>query len=222
MTTGKEKNESKYKIEYLGEKREENLITYKVNVLGLYGVGKTTIINKLMNKDTDKEYEPTMSVDVKFFQIKVNDKIIQIQIWDTCGNDAFALNTPNLFKNASVVILVYAIDNKKSFNDLDNWHNMLLNNSYDHTIILIGNKNDLKKEREIIIEEGENYKNNYHDIKMFFETSAKTGENIDKLLENIAISIYEKNENDEKNLEKAKTIKLCGEKHKIKKKKKFC
>ena len=34
---------------------------------------------------------------------------------------------------------------------------------------------------------------------MFFETSTLNGENIDKLLENISISIYEKNKNDEKN-----------------------
>ena len=48
---------------------------------------------------------------------------------------------------------------------------------------------------------------------MFLEVSSKTGENIDKLLENIVISIYEKIENDEKNLEKAKTIKLGNENH---------
>ena len=119
MIIGKEKNESKYKVEYLGQKYTQDLLIYKVIILGLYGVGKTTIINKLMKKDTDKEYEPTMSVDVKYFQVKVNDKIIQIQIWDTCGNDEFALNTPNLFKNASIAILVYAINNKKSFQDIE-------------------------------------------------------------------------------------------------------
>ena len=121
-----EKDESKYKVEYLGEKRAEDLQTYKVIILGLYGVGKTTIINKLMQKDADKQYEPTISVDVKFFQVKVNDKLIQIQIWDTCGNDEFALHTPNLFKNASIAILVYAINDKeKSFNDLKSWYNIL-------------------------------------------------------------------------------------------------
>ena len=71
-----------------------------------------------MKKETDKEYEPTIILDVKFFQVK--DKIIQIQIWDCCRNDEFALNTPHLFKNASVAILVYAINDKeKSFNNLE-------------------------------------------------------------------------------------------------------
>ena len=41
-----EKDESKYKVEFLGEKTATSLLTYKVIILGLYGVGKTTIINK--------------------------------------------------------------------------------------------------------------------------------------------------------------------------------
>ena len=69
---------------------------------------------------------------------------------------------------------------------------MLLNNSYDHTIIWIGNKSDLEKERKVKLKDAETFKNNYHDIKMLFETSAKNGENIDKLFEIIAISILEK------------------------------
>ena len=63
-----------------------------------------------MNKEIDKEYSPTISVDVKTVQVKVNEKIIQIQIWDCCGKDEFALHTPNFFKNATAAILVYAIN----------------------------------------------------------------------------------------------------------------
>ena len=76
MIDEKEKDKSKYKIEFLNEKFSKDLLTYKVIVLGLYGVGKTSIINKIMKKETDKEYEPTISLDVKFFQVKVKDKII--------------------------------------------------------------------------------------------------------------------------------------------------
>jgi small GTP-binding protein len=223
MKNENEKDESKYKVEFLGEKFSKDLLTYKVNVLGLYGVGKTTIIHKLMKKEICNDYSPTISVDIANFQVKVNDKIIQIQIWDCCGNDQFALNTKNLFVNTSVAILVYAINNKKSFKNLEEWHNILKTYTFECTLFLIGNKNDLENEREIIIEDVETFKNNYDDIKMFFETSAKTGNNIDKLLENIAISIYEKIENDEKKLEKAmndNTIhKLDKENHKKKRKK---
>ena len=222
-----EKDKSKYKVEFLGEKTATNLLTYKVIILGLYGVGKTTIINKLMKKDTIKEYTPTINVDIKTFHVKVNGKIIQIQICDCCGNDQFAQKTRNLFINSSVALLVYAINDKqKSFNDLKIWYNILKENSYDSILFLIGNKSDLENEREVTKEDVETFKNNYDDIKMFFETSAKNGENIDELLDNIAISIYDKIKNDEKNLENAmndnRSYKLNIENHKKKRKKKCC
>ena len=223
-----EKDKSKYKVEFLGEKTATNLLTYKVIILGLYGVGKTTIINKLMKKETDKEYSPTINVDIKTFHVKVNGKIIQIQIWDCCGNDQFALKTRNLFINSSVALLVYAINDKeKSFNDLKSWYNILKEHCYDSILFLLGNKSDLENAREVTKEDVETFKNNYDDIKMFFETSAKNDENINKLLDNIVISIYEKIKNDKKNLENAlndnSSIKLNLENHKKKKKKKwFC
>ena len=83
-----------------------------------------------MNKEIDKEYALTMSIDIKNLQMKVNDKIIQIQMWDSCGSDKFPQSTPNLFKNASVAILVYSINDRNSFNALKNWYNILLNHFY--------------------------------------------------------------------------------------------
>jgi len=154
MIYGNEIDRSKYKIEYNGEKFSKDLRAYKVIVIGRYGVGKTSIINSLMEKEIDKEYRSTMSIDIKNIQAKVNDKIIQISIWDCCGSDKFTLNTPNLFKDAYITLLVYAINDKeKTFNELENWYNILKEHSYDSIIFLIGNKSDLEKEREVTIED---------------------------------------------------------------------
>ena len=220
---------SKYKIEYSGEKYKKDLTTYKVIVIGFYGVGKTSIINRLMEKDFDKEYEPTMSIDIKNIQAKVNDKIIQISIWDCCGNDKFAQNMPNLFKNTSIALLVYAINDKeKTFKDLKNWYNILLEYSFNSIKFLIGNKSDLEKEREVAIEDVEEFKNNYDDIKIFLETSALNGNNMDKLLDYIVISLYEKETIEEKKVDEAMKpgrITLNKEdfkKNKEQKKKKCC
>jgi len=205
---------SKYKVEYVGEKFTKDLASNKLIIIGKYGVGKTTTIHKLMSKEIDKEYAPTMSIDIKNIQVKANDTIMQISIWDCCGNDKFALSTPNLFKNVSIAILIYAINDKESFNVLGKWYNMLKEYSYDSIIFLIGNKNDLEEEREVSMEEGEEFKNNneYH-IKMFFETSALKSINIDKLLHNIATSIYEKNQKleNEEDYAVRKTITLVKE-----------
>ena len=224
---GEENNKSKYKIEYLGEKFSKDLKVYKVIILGLYGVGKTAIIHKLKREDFDKEYEPTISIDIKMFQVKINDRIIQIQIWDTCGNDEYAQSIPNLFKNTSITILVYAINNRSSFKNLQNWYSLVKEYSFDNTIFIIGNKNDLKKEREVTIEDAETFKNNYDNVKIFLETSALYGENMNKLFENIVISAYEKDINVENKLDNAlrKSLTLTKEDFSKKgkeKKKKFC
>jgi len=220
-------DKSKYKVEYLGEKISKDLASYKLIIIGRYGVGKTTTLHKLMGKEATKEYSPTISIDTKNIQVKVNDTIIQINIWDCCGNEKFAINTPNLFKNASVTILIYAINDNESFKDLENWYNMLKENSNGSIIFLIGNKIDLENERQVTREDGEKFKRNYEDIKMFFEASALKSINIDNLLDNIAISIYEKNkelENEENNALK-RTITIVKEdfsKKGKKKKKKWC
>jgi len=155
MINEKEKNKSKYKIEYLGEKYSKDFLSYKVIFLANDGVGKSGIINKLMKKDIDKDYAPTISTDIKNIQAKVNDKIIQIQILDCCGNDEFALTTPNLFRNASIAILVYSINDINSFKNLEQWHNILPNYTYDNIIFLIENKNTLEEERKITIEDAD-------------------------------------------------------------------
>ena len=210
----------------IGEKFTKDLTSYKVIVIGRYGVGKTTIIHKLMSKDNiDQEYTPTMSIDIKNFQVKVNNEIKQINIWDCCGNDKYTQNIPNLYKNVSIAIIVYAINDKKSCDELEIWYNMLKEYSKGSIIFLIGNKNDLENERKVTIEEGEGFKNSYDDIKKFFEASALKDKNMDKLLENIAISIYEK-ESKEKEEDNSirKTITLVKEDFtkKGKEKKKKC
>ena len=223
-----EEDKNKYKIEYIGEKLTKDLKVYKVIIIGMLGVGKTSIIHSLMNNEVDKEYSPTMSLDIKHIQAKVNDKIIQIQIWDSCGNDKLAQQMPNLFKDAFIAIIVYAINNKKSFEELKKWYNLVKEYSFDNIIFLIGNKSDLEEEREITKENVETFKNDYDDIKIFFETSALNHENMDKLLDNIVISIYEKDINDENKLDnaiKGGRIALNKEeftKKRKKKKKKFC
>ena len=102
-----------------------------------------------MTKEFDEEYVPTMSIDIKNLQIKVNEEILQMNIWDCCGNDKFELSAPNLFKNVSIAILVYAINDKKNYNELHTWYNMLKKYSKDSILFLIGNKSDLEKEREV-------------------------------------------------------------------------
>ena len=186
----------KENLHLIGEKYSKDLIAYKVILIGLSGSGKSTITMSIVKNEFLENLPPTISLDVSYYQVKVNDKIIQLQFWDACGNDEFAANTPNLFKNTSLAIIVYAINNRKSFLDIGKWYNILRGETFECISYLIGNKNDLENERDIQINEGEKLKKDYN-FDLFLETSAKTDINITSLIKNIAISIYKKIGNQE-------------------------
>ena len=95
--------------------------------------------------------------------MKVNDKVIKLQIWDTCGQEIYKSLISNFYRNSSLAVLVYAIDNKESFNHVENWLNDLKSQANpDVRIFLVGNKADLEEDRKIKKEEGEKYKEDQH------------------------------------------------------------
>ena len=101
------------------------------------------------------------------------------------------------------IILVYSIDNEYTFNNIKNWINSI--NDYidisKTSIILVGNKKDLENERIISEEEGRKIAEDYN--FKFYETSAKTGENVNeifqKLFEIIVKNLKSHNNNNNKN-----------------------
>lgn len=218
--------ESKFKVEFIGKKFSDKKKTYKVNIIGLNGVGKSIISYRLFNNKFEENSSPTISVDVENFQVKVNETIIQLQLWDSCGNEEFAKNTPNLFRGTALAIIVYAINDRQSFFAVEKWNNILNQYSLECIKYLIGNKSDLEDDRVVSKEEGETLKDDY-DFNLFMETSAKTGFNIKNLINNIAISIYEKIKKKEEEdgpiaLNSRITLNREFYKRSKKKKKKFC
>ena len=83
-------------------------------------------------------------------------------------------------KNCLGILLVYSINDKRSFEDLENWiKDINAQKIYDNIyLVLIGNKSDLEKERKIYFEEGEKFALKYN--MEFFETSAKDNININE------------------------------------------
>jgi small GTP-binding protein len=107
--------------------------------------------------------------------------VVKLQIWDTCGQEFYRSLVSSFYRNTSLAIIVYAINNQKSFNDLDLWiKDLKSNSSPDIKIFLIGNKTDLTGERVISKEMANKIKEEY-ELDYFMETSAKTGFNTQEL-----------------------------------------
>lgn len=188
--TNLEQNGKTYELEYIGEKLDKKLKSNKVIILGLTGVGKSTISFRVI-RNKFVECSPTISIDIGNYQIKVNKKLIQIQLWDACGNDDFARYTPNLFNSTMLVIYVYSIIDRQSFDDLEKWYNIVRERAAGCIQYLIGNKVDQEEKRTVKKEEGETFKNQYN-LNYFLEASAVNGFNIIDLINRMAIDIYDK------------------------------
>ena len=153
-------------------------------------VGKTSILKKITQNEFSEEYTPTLGYEFNPYLIKVNDTILKLQIWDMCGNENYRSVLLNLYRNASLGILVYSVTSKKSFNNLDNWISQLKKYALPGSkIILIGNKSDDEENRVVTYEEGKEIceKNN---LEFFMEVSAKNGFESPNFLELAAISLY--------------------------------
>ena len=97
----------------------------------------------------------------------------------------------NFYRSASLAIMVYSINSKETFDNVEMWLRELKSHSNpDVKVFLIGNKTDLEEEREVTTEQGENfYKQN--NLNLFLESSAKTGFNTQKIFIKAAEILYE-------------------------------
>ena len=181
------KSESSYDIDY-----GDCDISFKVIVVGDTSVGKSSLSIKAIKDHFEEFYSPTIGFEFLTYITKIEDKNIKLQIWDTCGQEAYRALISSFYKNSSLAILVYAIDSVESFNNLEIWLNDIKTQANpDIKIILIGNKFDLEDRRQVEKEMGENFcKEN--ELCFFMETSAKTGHNAVNLFNEAAKILYEK------------------------------
>lgn len=100
-------------------------------------------------------HTPTIGVDFRSKVIEVplknkDRKKIKLQLWDTAGQERFRTLTDTYFKGASGIIIVYAVDDRRSFDDITNWMIQLEQNGANKLPkLIIGNKCDLRDERKV-------------------------------------------------------------------------
>lgn len=165
---------------------------YKVIIIGDSGVGKTCLTYRATNGKFLERIAATVGFEYYQYFVKYQSKILKLEIWDTCGQETYRSLIKSFFNNSSLAIIVYAVDNRKSFSSIEEWIRQCRNLCAPDTILfLIANKNDVDdSEREIKSEEGEEVaRRNF--INLFLETSAKSGFNVDKLFCHAARTLYE-------------------------------
>ena len=154
-------------------------------------VGKSNMIYRFIENKYSGELLTSIGFDIKSKIIKIMNKSILVKIYDTAGQERFNAITTSLFQKIQGIILVYDISNEESFKNINYWISKINDNFTNIQCILAGNKCDLEKERIISKKDGENLakQNNFK----FFETSSKTGHNINEIMNEIVSDIYKNN-----------------------------
>ena len=170
-------------------------ILYKILLLGDSSVGKTCFLMRYADNTFQEIHMSTIGLDYKLKNVQLDDgKMVKIQIWDTAGQDRFRSITKNYYKGAHGIILLYDVTSLKTFENVKNWVSQIKEEVSDKVIIiLVGNKIDNVQNRKVTTEEGEKMAKECG-IE-FFETSAKSGENIDNTFNHLVkktVEIYSK------------------------------
>ena len=158
------------------------MLSIKVILIGDGEVGKTCLIQQYTNKEFTEEHIATMSAgDKSFKEVKVGEKKVKLEIWDTVGQEKFKSVNKIYMNQAKIALMVYDMTVQNSFNNLQNWYNELKDKNDSVEIIgVIANKSDLYEDKVIDKEEGENYAKSIN--ALFFETSAMDYESVSIVL----------------------------------------
>ena len=170
-----------------------NVPRHKIIFVGDAGVGKTTIISRIMDNPYNEVYEPSIGVDFMSKNIKFREQNVKLQMWDTAGQEKYKGLIPSYVRNSSIVFLVYDISVKASFDNIPKWITFI--RTIENTsLVLCGNKIDLNN-REVKLEEGEELARK--EGIQFFEVSAKTDENIKNMFYRVVVELPTFSENNE-------------------------
>ena len=151
---------------------------FKLILIGNSGVGKSSILQRYMNKTFQESYKCTIGVDFLMKSLEIDGKIVKLQLWDTAGQEKYKSMVSSYYRGAHVALVIFDLTNHSSFDSLSLWiENYYKNGPEQKNIILIGNKKDLVELRQITQEEIDTFSETNNMI--YFETSAKDGDNID-------------------------------------------
>lgn len=182
----------------------------KVILLGEAGVGKTNLIRVALGKEFEED--TSSSVTSSFFhgKVLVNNKNFSYCLWDTAGQELYRSINKIFIKDSKIILIVFAINNKHSFEEIDFWYdyvNEILGQG-DHIVALVANKSDLYEHQEISDDEI-NKKAESMKLKLKMTSAAKDGVGFRDFLEELLKEYIQKfNPEEIENPKKQETFKI--------------
>jgi small GTP-binding protein len=161
----------------------DDIQKFKLIFLGDQGVGKSSILNRFAQDRFEQEYQATIGLDFHSKNATINGATVRLLLYDTAGQEKFRSLIPMYIRDANIIIVVYDITMKSSFINSNFWINETNDLKQENSMfVLVGNKLDLESERQVNAKEAEAFAKEKKFL--FFEVSAKTGENVREMFQN--------------------------------------
>ncbi len=171
---------------------------FKILTIGELNVGKTAISDRFCSDTFYGNDRPVLgSIGAIYFtkKLRIDEKTIELQFWDTSGMERFGSFSPLWYRGASLCYICYDITNRKSYDKVEYWINEVKMNNKNCLLYLVGTKCDLEDKREVSPEEEELAE---HFKIPFIETSSKDDININELFDNTISMVMQKKQEEQK------------------------
>ena len=168
---------------------KKDLNSIKITLIGDSGVGKTCIIGRFTTNLFDVDSFSTEGVSYSKKEYNYKDKILQLDLWDTAGQEKYRSLGKHFYKDSFIVILVYNVILRESFENLKNiWLDDITNFGEEYKVLaIVGNKCDLYEQEQVSEEEARQFAKEHDAI--YATVSAKNGLNINELF-NLCLNKY--------------------------------
>lgn len=156
----------------------------KIIILGDSGVGKTSLMNRFVKNKFSTQYKATIGADFLTRDMDIDGVPVNIQIWDTAGQERFQSLGVAFYRGADACLLVYDVNEPKSFTSLSTWCDEFLIQSTpsdpdNFPFVVLGNKIDVEEQRQVTEKRARSWCESRGNVQ-YFETSAKTADGVEE------------------------------------------
>ena len=213
---------------------------FSLILVGDTQVGKSNFMTRYAKNKFNADFISSIGMNNEIKMMKIKNEYYKLTLWDTAGQERFRSLPRKYYRNVDGVLLLFDINDKSTFEDVNNWMKEI--NEYstkseqeetkekkvnDIVIYLLANKIDLiNKESERVTKEEIDELVNRLGIK-YYEISCKWNLNLEEVMARICLDCYQSNRNEIKNKNiqitkvnnSSKKRECClGKKEKVKKK----
>ncbi|KAM3718525.1 Ras-related protein [Dirofilaria immitis] len=168
-----------------------SLLNFKIVLLGEGAVGKTSLMLRYVENKFNPQHVSTLQASFLNKKLNVDGQTIELNIWDTAGQEKFHALGPIYYRDSHGALLIYDITDIHSFEKVKMWVKELKRMLGDDVyLMIIGNKVDLERNRNVDINEAVGYAKSIG--AEHFETSAKDNTGVTQVFDYLVKDLVER------------------------------